>query len=240
MMLPLRKILSSIYHYWRPKEEQIGARLNTIFRKQADVLFIEIGANNGKVDDPIFQLIFENKWKGCFVEPQKSVFQNELVPAFENNDDIILVNAAISTKTEERYLYKLNFGDEDWVTALASFNRSQIEKHIKIGWVKQRAKELEYKLPPEREWIIKERVKCISFDDLVKKYNYENFNLLVIDTEGFDYEILKTIDFIAYQPKVVIYEHRHLSKNDYRASVNMLRKFGYKLIRENGDTMAYH
>ena len=38
-------------------------------------------------------------------------------------------------------------------------------------------------------------VKCISFSDFIKLNSIDSLDLLLIDTEGYDYQILMSIDF---------------------------------------------
>ncbi len=52
---------------------------------------------------------------------------------------------------------------------------------------------------------------CMSFAELVARYELLRFDVLVTDTEGYDYHILKQIEFSKYQPKIVIFESKHLS-----------------------------
>ena len=51
--------------------------------------------------------------------------------------------------------------------------------------------------------------------------------MISIDTEGFDTEALKQIDFRRFQPSVVIYEHIHLDDGAKRASKELLAILGY-------------
>jgi len=52
----------------------------------------------------------------------------------------------------------------------------------------------------------------------------------MIDTEGYDYEVLKQIDFQRFRPSLVIYERVHLSDAAKKASVDMLNKAGYDVF----------
>ena len=49
---------------------------------------------------------------------------------------------------------------------------------------------------------------------------------------------LKSIDFSRITPAVIRYEHEHLSKTDYDASVEMLANYGYSFIIEKRDVVA--
>ena len=45
----------------------------------------------------------------------------------------------------------------------------------------------------------------------MKKHNVNDISFILIDTEGYDYEIIKLIDFEKYKPSILIFEHKHLS-----------------------------
>jgi hypothetical protein len=65
-------------------------------------------------------------------------------------------------------------------------------------------------------------------------------DLLVIDTEGHDFRILRQFDLIALAPVLVMFEHQHLSPADKSAAYSLLRRAGYSW-REvpEGDTLAW-
>ena len=62
--------------------------------------------------------------------------------------------------------------------------------------------------------------------------------LIQIDTEGHDYEVIKLIDFARLQPRVVLYEHFHLSETDRRACQAFLAERGFECIERHYDTIA--
>jgi hypothetical protein len=56
--------------------------------------------------------------------------------------------------------------------------------------------------------------------------------------EGYDYEVLKQIDFEMWGPRVVLYESIHLSKGDAENAVSLLHSHGFQIIRCGFDTLA--
>ncbi len=94
-------------------------------------------------------------------------------------------------------------------------------------------------LPEKEEDIIGyDWIRCSSFQTLVKENQVENIDLIHIDTEGYDYEILKLFPFDDYQPTVVIFEHSHLSQEDRKAATEMLESQGYNISSYGADTLA--
>ena len=47
------------------------------------------------------------------------------------------------------------------------------------------------------------KVACVTPEVLFNKNNIRTFDIISIDTEGYDYIILKNIDLKQYKPKVV-------------------------------------
>ena len=56
-------------------------------------------------------------------------------------------------------------------------------------------------VPPfDSDRFIAETVKSITFDTLLRRHGVSRLDLLQIDAEGYDFEILKRIDFRAFDP----------------------------------------
>ena len=80
---------------------------------------------------------------------------------------------------------------------LSIFFKRNLENMLDGGYAEKIAKEENIVLPQnKKEWIATEDVKCVSLDSLLVKYNINNIDLLIIDAEGYDYEIIKAIPFI--------------------------------------------
>ena len=73
---------------------------------------------------------------------------------------------------------------------------------------------------------------------VVEKSKFKIIDLLQIDTEGFDYEVLKMFDFQLFKPILVQFEYIHLSKEDYENSLRLLSKNGYITIKKKNDIIA--
>ncbi len=94
------------------------------------------------------------------------------------------------------------------------------------------------RIPDIESRIIETQVPCVRFDDLCKKHDFQDFDFLHIDTEGYDYEILKTIDLERYQPLAILYEHKHLGEQDRNAALQLLHGLGYSSLSIFEDTLA--
>jgi len=81
-------------------------------------------------------------------------------------------------------------------------------------------------------------VQCRTMETLFAEQKVEQVDILQIDTEGYDYVILKLFDFAKYQPAIVHYEHQHLSEADAQAAEALLKSHGYRFKRNTFDTLA--
>lgn len=53
---------------------------------------------------------------------------------------------------------------------------------------------------------------CYSINELFDKYNLLHIDILAIDTEGFDDQIIYSINFSKYDINTILYEHLHIDK----------------------------
>ena len=150
----------------------------------------------------------ENDVKKCsnkvlLIEPVKYNF-DQLKNRFKNYKNIIFENVAIGDKNElidffhvlESSIDKLK---KHWASGIGSFSKEHILKH--------RTKR--FQITEEDIRCIK--IKAITFNKLIDKYKIEYINKLMIDAEGFDYNIIKSIDFKKIFIKEIIFEKKHLS-----------------------------
>ena len=77
------------------------------------------------------------------------------------------------------------------------------------------------------------QVETISLIDLLNQYNAPtNFEFLSIDTEGNEYEIIKSFDFDQFTPKVILIEYNN-NKKQKKLITDLITKNGYLTIAEN-------
>ncbi|MES2489436.1 MAG: FkbM family methyltransferase [Pseudomonadota bacterium] len=198
-------------------------------RLYPNAFFIQIGSNDGDQLDPLKDAIRTKNWKGILIEPVPYVFE-KLKKRLGSNPRLTLENIAISKQAGVMPFYHLRNAEEQaldkpprWYDALGSFSLDVVLKHENL-------------IPDIKERVIVSNVNVTTFDDICRKNNVEKIDLIHIDTEGHDFEILKTIDFPRYRPKLVIYEHHHLNPVDRAAAQEYLRKSGYEVFEEILDT----
>jgi len=194
----------------------------------ADFFFVQIGANDGISFDPIYNLVTKEKVSGIAIEPIPDIF-NQLKNNYEKFPQVKLLNVAIHKDQSEMKLYRvdpLNKNYPNWTKGTPSFNKS----HHKLGNI------------PDCD-IIEEVVKCISFNDLLDEYSIKNIDLLQIDTEGYDSEIIKMIDFDRIKPTIISFEHGMrqgiMSMSQFVECQNLLFHNNYNIVILDNDAIAY-
>ena len=65
--------------------------------------------------------------------------------------------------------------------------------------------------------IEKVAVRCENFEYILDKYEISKLDLLQIDAEGYDFELLKIFPFTKVVPKIIHFEHIHLTQIDRNA-----------------------
>ena len=70
---------------------------------------------------------------------------------------------------------------------------------------------------------------CKSLTEVANEYSFFDVDLLQIDTEGFDCEILKSIDFSQLKPLVIKFEWMNLTDSDKDTAVQLLSAQGYSV-----------
>jgi len=187
--------------------------------------FILAGAHDGISHDFIFTFLKQRKISGIAIEPQPELFE-KLVSNFSFSKNVFTVNKALHPHLKEVYLYRVDplklTGLPDWADGIASLD----------------------KLHHQRSGIPSELIQKINVpaDDLMSIIRDKGFTQKIdyfqTDTEGFDLEVLKMIDFNTLSPDIIRFEYVNLSKQDCKAAKQILKKNGYLYFRQDGDIIA--
>ena len=87
--------------------------------------------------------------------------------------------------------------------------------------------------------IRKELVNTISINELLKKYDVDQFDLLFIDTEGYDGEIVS--DFITKSKlrPIIIFEYIHINNNVLKSTLKSLSENKYIFFKIEENIISY-
>jgi FkbM family methyltransferase len=196
-------------------------------RERRGVFFIQVGSNDGSHNDPLRAHLLRHGWSGIMVEPVPYVFER-LRANYGAQKGVRLEQVAIGPVEGPIPFYHLAQTDEalpQWYDQLGSFLRENIVKHAD-------------QIPRLEERILETMVQSMTFRSLCRKHDVRKIDLLHIDAEGFDYEVIKTVDFGLYAPDVLLYEHKHLSASDLAACEALLRSHDYECLSDGADTIC--
>ena len=90
--------------------------------------------------------------------------------------------------------------------------------------------------------IVEEQVRCSSVEELLQEFGFNDINVLVIDTEGYDFRILDKLDLNQVSPKIVLFEHGlgggTMTPSELESLCEKFNKFGYQVTIVNNDAIA--
>lgn len=200
----------------------------TKYIKNTDSFIVQIGSNDGVTGDPIYQLAMKkNHCKVLLVEPVPYLFK-KLKENYPDSKRFIFENVAINHGSKQTFYYvnknAINEVEKlpQWYDQLGSFYKENITKH------------LDGVLESHIEEII---IEGISLKELLERNAVKSLDLLHIDTEGYDWKILSQLDLNTYKPTIILFEHKHLKKNEKNEAVSFLN-WQYQIFRFNGDFLC--
>ena len=216
----VHKGLRRVYCLFRP-----GIRfwVEKTFRERSDIFVLKIGANDGVKDDPIADyLLSDSRYHGVLVEPVP-YYARLLGDNFDITARFSIEQAAISHSSGQMKMYYIPENASDLLgqyfdvvatRAVASLDRNHVLKH----------------LAPEYHNIVESvTVECLTVKELLRRNHIKHVDLLHIDAEGHDWIILQQFDFNLVRPKIVLFEHKHLNKEEQEAARNMMHNAGYQV-----------
>lgn len=217
-----------IHHWlkWEPAQNSIEHILSLSapsIRKA-----VQVGSNDGFSGDPLYRYIITNRWRAILVEVDPRNFR-KLQHLHRKNARVLCKNIAIDAEKGVRTFYTVHDKTgkaPQWVNQLGSFNRDVILKSKgSVPWLESCIEEV--------------KVETDTFMNIVAENDFADLDLIHIDTEGYDYEIIKTINFGVISPRVVMFEHRHLSEAN-RDAINVLfERMGYRRFSDKFDTLYF-
>ena len=192
-----------------------------------------IGAHNGL---GLEELILEQTNKVLLIEPVNYNLQS-LKNRFKNKNNMIYENVGVSDEKKQIKFYYVKESSvkklgKEWGSGIGSFRKKHLLDHHR-----KRFKIIESDLEEVD-------IKIVVFNDLVEKYNIIEIEYLLIDTEGYDYQIIKSIDFNKTKINKVKFEYKHLDdtfKFDIRLLElrEMFNQLNYKEINFDSENITF-
>jgi FkbM family methyltransferase len=193
-----------------------------------EAVVVQIGANDGSTGDPLLPFFASTRWRAVLVEPIPRL--NEALRArYAGRPEVAIERCAISDRDGHTEIFRLPDDPQSpaWFQQLASLDRSVLAKHG-------------HSIPDIESRIVAETVPTLTVASLLRRHSLTRIDLLVIDTEGHDYRILRQFDLGSLRPLIVMFEHQHLSEADKAAAFALLRAHRYAWAETpEGDVLAW-
>ena len=219
------KILRNIYFFYNiylrnfkylAKSSQFGEDifLNNYFKKKKKGNYLDLGCFHPIRDNNTYQL-YKKGWRGINIDLNS--LSIELFNYFRPKD--INLNIGLA---KNRGFKKLYFSGD--FSPLNTFDENHLKflnKNFKIE-----TEELKYR-----------KIKTQNVNSILKKFKYSKIDFLTIDLEGYEHEILKTLNFKKFKINLMCIEiltHNLKSKKNYSNILKILKKNNFKLIYKTG------
>lgn len=179
--------------------------------------FLQIGAFDGVAEDDLHGLIVAHNLRGVLVEPQPSAFE-KLQRTYQNQPHVTLLQAAIAEEEGHREL----FCKRGEPSMTASFDREHLRRHGIAD-----------------ADIVSQTVLCHTVESALRTAGITNVDLIQIDAEGYDWPIIRSIDFARLRPGVLRFEYRHMRPSEADDCLSFLASHGYRFVVEARDIIAH-
>lgn len=199
-------------------ENPVISFIDSHFAGKANVRFIQVGTNDAVNADFLRPRVLAYGWSGILIEPHPTYFDMAKV-AYGSCNKISFENIAISDVESESVLYYVSDVPEAkrHLIGIASFDREHLTRHgiesSNIGSV---------------------NVPTIRLDKIIKKYLFYHVDLLIVDVEGHELNVFKSIDFSQINPKIICLETAHLSSDKLDQILELCPK-NYRLVKFPGE-----
>jgi len=197
--------------------------LHKLGKVNPDAFVIQIGANDGISFDDTRGFLDMYKWPALLVEPIPEIFQ-ELKDNFSDRNNYIFEQSAIT--------------NYDGPVVMLNVSRDTINKNdlhpgykgmsalypLKNGFGSDYERDIHVKNNLSKNIT----VNGITFNSLLSKHNITQFDVLICDSEGHDWEIFKQIDLEKYRPKIIRLEYINLNPSEQSEVIDKLTSHNYE------------
>ncbi|GAW48484.1 uncharacterized protein PD653_0204 [Nocardioides sp. PD653] len=235
----VRRAVNAQGHEIVPRASTIGPALDTLavltefcVLKHGTGAVVQIGANDGVMGDPVRATLLKLGLPALLVEPLPDLFE-QLRQNYADEARVEFANVAVSTQSGEAQLYRISPTARDlppWAQGLASFDKSVLLKHQDWPGVGADFSEL----------IETVTVPVVTMRQLLDAHpDIGPVLVLQIDTEGHDLEVIRSTIEAGCTPRLINYEHKHLSLADQNSCRDLLAEHGYSFHSSQVDTLAF-
>jgi FkbM family methyltransferase len=232
--------LVALYHQFRKSlrplqhHEVLASVFSEIQQTTSDVFFVEIGAMDGVSFDPLYQYVMRYGWRGLLIEPLPDLFE-QLRRNYDGQRGLSFENIAISEETGTRVMYRVNPDAIEqglvprWAKGISSF----FNDRNALGGLRVPTETFEQMRP----YITKQSVSCDTLARVFERHGVQKIDVLVMDVEGYDFHVLRQLDFGRFLPHVIMMEWYNLPHGEKKLTLQLLKKHGYHTAQVREDAV---
>lgn len=226
---------------WRLPKRQFPELVERVLAGSGEVSLVQVGANDGTTNDPVGALLLtrpERFSRALLIEPQGPAFAR-LSARYADQPHIHCLHAAIDREPGQRSLFTL---DRDAASArlgrtvsdgVASFDRGHLVWILRTYDPAITEAEMD-------ALITATPVPVMPITDALAKADLAPPpTIMLIDTEGYDGQIIRMMAEADLWPNLIQYEHKHLQPTERREVAHLLLAHGYRLRADHADVWGW-
>ena len=183
------KIILNIFDFFTQKK--IINEIKSVLNTQNSISLIDVGSHKGEYISSIKKNFHIDKIYGF--EPNDEIFNN-LNKNF-SSDKIQLYNCGVSNKKGEVFLNKNIESSSSSINELNTNSKYYKKKFFLLNFLKL------------KDVTTKSKIQVVRLDEFMNKKNIKKIDLLKIDTEGFEFNVIKSIGSRINDIKLIHIEH---------------------------------
>lgn len=214
---------------WSGRRTALYSELASLIQWESPFTFLQIGANDGISHDPFREFMIRPNARGVAVEPVPDYFA-VMRKNYVAYSQVIPENCGVGYPAGHLpfYAFQSDYiaskGGSKELAGLAGFAREKLLACIGAD-----------ETPEDciRELIIPVQ----TVEGLMTKYEFDQFDCLFMDCEGYEENILTHMDFDRVRPNIIVYEHTHYKDGGERIMAHLAAR-GFNFTRLTHDTVA--
>ena len=217
----------------------VSALIEHFFAHERPVVFLQVGAHDGKSDDHLVHLRSRPNWQGMLLEPNPAVFLRLLENvAAAGNPRVKAVQVAIAEADSTLPFYIV----ADHARARYSALPAHVDQWSSLSRQKLVTELGEFGIGTSAagEIIREVKVEALTFNTFLRQHGLEKLDLLLIDAEGLDARLLKMFPLEQHLPRMVVCEWDKMAAEEIDDLLNRFAVADYVWWFIGGDMVLVH
>lgn len=197
------------------------------------VFYVQVGANDGRMADPVFAIAKRNGWRGLLIEPHPTYF-SALEERYRNRPGFTLLPVGISDHEGVLDLYHL----EDarmaqfprWVHGSASVDKRRVVRQVQLACNQMGIAYVE-------EMVAHTAMPVRRLDSVLPEQAILAVDLIVIDVEGHELAVMASADLSTLSLRGLLVECNGRNAVEKPAYVAAMQRAGMT-VYELGDDLC--